>query len=312
MTATDFGRAVGPLRLATLAGVTIKDGRLRFRGPWSTRHTPTDLLVRFIKACDTTDDGLIVDFARAFGPLLLCAEDELPRSHKIHGFPLPPGATSIYVHEWANDEPLERWRAIAGQLAAVRRVATALRQDERVSALDWNAATSGPIPIGLLREIPKGREGTREQRRQVAQVVRAFIACADLRPGLVWEGTEPEPHVEYRGALFAALAHQLMGHVLGGADLLLCVVCGREYPAERAPRPGERHYCPDHQTVRGRVTMRETRRRRRALQMSSQDRPLEEIAEALGVDTDAARGYIERGRELADRQGRARRGRRTR
>lgn len=295
-------RPITPLRLVRPASVTLERGRLRISPGKGTGHrSPSDLLQRFL-ACDTTDDGLIARFVREHEPLSLC-EHELPVSHRAHGFPKPKDAQTIYVCRPTDDEPVERYRAFARQMRGIIRAAQDLRLGDPPDGADWNNATAGPVPVELGPLPPAAPQRIAEQRRQIAQLVRAYIACADLRPGLVWED---EPYVEYRGGLFAALAAQLMEAVISGGGLLHCKECGRDYRAKRAPRPGERNVCP---TCRERGVdrarnVRETRRRRRAVELARMGRSLEQIGDALGVDTDAARRYIERGRELEQRAAR--------
>lgn len=292
-------RAITPLRLVRPDSVLVERGgegaRLRIaRGHAPTHRAPANLLERFL-ACDTTDDDLIAEFVRQHEPLGLCGDHALPFTHQTHGTPKPAVATTIYRCEPAELEPLASYRAFASQMHAIIRVGRDLRDAETPSDSDWRAAMAGPLAIDAT-PLPHDRAlRIALQRRQIARLVRAYVAAADLRPGIVWEGDEPE--MEYRGALFAALAAQLMEAVLGRGGLLFCDECGVAYEG-KAPRPGDRNYCPAHRAVGRALNVRETRRRRKALELARQGRTIEEVGRVLGVTSNAARDYIQRAREL--------------
>lgn len=234
------GRVLAPINAVIRpASVSLEAGALVWReGAGKPEPVPTDLFDRF-RALRDADDERIAAFARRYGVLRLKADDGLPVSSAPRALPVQAQRGDIYPVPTLR-EPLEKWRGYATQVQAILNVASRLREESEPRHSDVALMQAGPIHVAPA-EGPRTRAAL---RAEVAQIVRAYLAAGDVRPGLTWGGIEPAPQMEFRGGLFGAIALGLLQAVSGKPRIQFCENCGQDYEPKRAPRPHEHHFCP--------------------------------------------------------------------
>jgi len=244
------------------------------------RQPKSGMLERFIRLVDSRTVDPFVRYARSWGPLGLCSAHDLPYQHH----PLPrvarlvgaggPQAAEYRVEpglfvmcepavDWdrsdsgasRNSEPISAWRGYAHQAQAIVQLAAALHTDSGVGASEWWEALGHPNPS----DVGQGR-------RRLAGLVGRWLHDADIAPQLNWPAHSGPMVTLGAMSLFGALAVQLLTAV-ARSGWALCSSCGAAYSPIRAPRIGQRNYCPKPTCgtkARHRFAQQQKRRRARA------------------------------------------------
>ena len=261
--------------------VVVEDGRLWWRGHRDAKSAGSNqsrLLGQFVRLANG-DEATITSFAMRWGVLDLCGHG-YPRSHdssvaasELNGRVMPVRIcsqdTATRPGGWRS-EPLERWRALAGQGAAMLQIAQGLRLGRPVraevwaplqelfvldpvildrdlfqppQAKNWKRVATADLPltgrIGGIRLTYRSEEGP-----ALAFAVRRWLELGGVRVHFDW--IENHGKVSFGGtSLFGALATLLATGVSGSA-LLMCDECHLPFvPLKRRPPAGTRHFCPD-------------------------------------------------------------------
>lgn len=211
-----------------------RDGLIRYDGlSDQTRSMPSDLLDRFLALLNQPPQAY-AEFAGRFGPLLLCAEHQLPITHapmyasqlkgsRPYQCRLLNGDGKQYdPQRVAGAEPWKTWRAIAYQFQAILDAGTHLAAGGSAVKF-WPAIFEGGIRTADA--LPSSPSAPKEQRRAIARLLRLFAQIGALYVGIVWDDDRPTPRMEFRGGLFGALTLQLMQRLGEAGPMDFCKEC---------------------------------------------------------------------------------------
>lgn len=204
-------------------------GRIRWSAAQKYRRTRADgsMLERFVSLPSGTD-AAIVRFARRYGPLGLCAHGA-PASHSPHCRPVC-------------DESLEDWRFYSRSALAMLRIGAAIALERLPDAADWQALykKSGRVAPWWHRDI-------NTEKSALEDVLNEWLSYAMPRFEVNWPLTpHSRPALEMAPAGMAgALVLQLVLRVGRKDTMAACDNCGALYSSQRAPKTGQRHFCPD-------------------------------------------------------------------
>lgn len=244
----ELGRPVDATLWTRQPEVEIREDRLYYDPSQGTEVGPSKAMFpAFLRLADAPAER-VAEFARNYGVLRIC-EHGLPCSHNPEPHPCSGRGRGCAPLGWDDRlsayptyDPLEVWRAFAREAFAMTKVADRLLQGRQGRAEDW--------------EIVFGRSGSKApwwqqhvdvERIIISRTVNEWLSIGNVRPVVVWHGSEKKPTVKLGGTgLFGALALQLalaIGQSLGFA---VCVHCRREYPpTARRPKTGQRNFCPE-------------------------------------------------------------------
>jgi hypothetical protein len=212
-----------------------------------------DLLERFLRLADATDPD-IHQFALRFGALLAFSRRQKSDS-KGH----------VVIAESCNV-----WRYFASSMGSILRIGAALHAEVPPNQRDWAVIAKCPtdveragaesVPeIDILGTSLHGEYGwsalayylRRQRTRNQEYWVRLLNSLLDLgrvRPWVVWDKDPPStrPQLVFAGPnLLSYLVLQLCLRVSRLDSFVLCSYCNREYlPLRRAPKTGQRNFCP--------------------------------------------------------------------
>jgi hypothetical protein len=203
---------------------------------------------------DSASDNEIHDFASRVGPLMIFCRPE----------PTADETTEI-IHERS-----EVWRYFARCMKALLRIAASLQNGRRPNRSDWDTIGNCPFavfnakmrvrstemlnPLSFLPEetwsaaahfIKKGEDRDREMW---ARLLNLLLQLGRARPFIKWEGsgTAAWPQLVFAAPrLLSYLAMQLCLVALKQDGFALCSSCSREYSPKRAPKTGQRNFCPE-------------------------------------------------------------------
>lgn len=297
-------RRYGPYMYSVFAADALRDDadRLEQAGPWGRlygvrswtdggrlywqsqgRAAPgvNDNMLRDFLSLADADDGRIARYAARWGALGICPHGH-PASHNpgpAHGGysgpvywcehmgrdeDLPDGADGY--------EPLEVWRRLSREAAALARIAAALRVGSPGAAGDW-----GIVCAHSGRAAPWWKPSRGAEWVALGNVVSEWITLGNVRPrvGVRHSGRGRGSYVdglsvEYLGSgLFGALAMQLALVVSASRGLYSCAGCPTWFmvpPGQRKPQAGRGAYCPACQAAK--VPQRRANERRKQAQAS--------------------------------------------
>jgi hypothetical protein len=212
-----------------------------------------DILERFLLLA-TASDQQIQKFATSFGALLVF--------HEIEKWKTLPGKLVIV-------ESCEMWRYFALSMRSLLRIASCFHADRKSDPTDWNQI--GACPVSLVPQTEKHRDllsptslsgeeawiamahyvrkGADRDRKMWARLLNVLLELGRVRPWLVWEGdgSSARPKLVFSGPnLLSYLALQLCLRASKHDALAVCCYCNQPYtPLERAPKTGQRNFCPD-------------------------------------------------------------------
>jgi len=278
---------IGPRRLVTLSDLTyghyVDLQELEFelhrpRDEFPPHATPVrprrDILEQFLLLSDAPAPQ-IHEFASRFGPLLIFCKTK----------------------EWKSDrlvliEECEVWRYVAACMKSLLHITACYHSGRRPDPADWHRI--GACPPSLK---PTGREvydplspvswggehafhamtyfvgkGSDRDRKMWTRLLNSFLELGRVRPWVVWEGSgsSARPKLVFSGPnLLSYLSLQLCLMASKQDAFALCSYCNREYtPTRRAPKHGQRNFCPDCRDygVPVKLAQRHRRERLRAVQ----------------------------------------------
>lgn len=214
-----------------------------------TRHKAEQhgrgILDEFILLCDG-DDEVIVQYARTWGVLELCAHN-LPSCHEFSlGAPLrlpppipkPPAGIRHWFHEDPRQctptgrEALATWRHFSGQARALLNIAADLQRARLGSREDWG---------NLLQHRVWPASSLAAHRSCLRDAIEAWLKLGRVKPtiddittGITWTGAD----------LFGEIAVQIALAAKAMDGQVLCVACGKEYQPKRLVIRRGFNYCP--------------------------------------------------------------------
>jgi hypothetical protein len=218
-------------------------------------------------------DPQILQFASRFGALRAFCSIDLVKA--------PPSKFVIL-------ESCDVWRYFAASMGALLSIAGCWHNHRRPDPADW--ARLGTCPVSLvpaeraspdfLSPYTEGPEGAwvamahfvgqgERDRAMWTRLVNALLELGRVRPWLLWEspGDLARPTLVFSGpGLLSYLALQLCLRASKQDAFALCSYCHRQYPpGKRAPKTGQRNFCPEcrDRSVPARMAQRSRRERLR-------------------------------------------------
>jgi len=262
-----------PLPPLWLPPVWIDSGRLcwglkNWDAPREVRMPNLDrLLPHFIALADGSDK-MILEFAKKYGPLALCAKHGDPIFHapgcEMEECFEPPdsreGATEQqnrrFIERIVFTSSLNAWRFWATWVRTFLRLAAATKANRPGNPRDWIFILGSgrePSPETDRRDLIARAANSLLQLAQPSPIV-ALDASGNLQLAFVNNSsrrltpghglTMPKVENPTSGTLFAAIAVATASSLAaGGKPLLRCCACRRIYTPRRLPGPGERNFC---------------------------------------------------------------------
>ena len=218
----------------------------------SVRPSP-DLFERFLHL-EAAPAHQIQEFASRFGSLLIFC--------RIKRQEILPGKLIIF-------ESCAVWRYFAVSMGSLLRIASCFHSNRRPDPADWDRI--GAFPVSSLaapaKEEPYDplisfggeeawtamthfvRRGGARDRRMWARLLNVLLELGRVRPWVIWEGagSSARPKLVFSGPhLLSYLALQLCLRASKHDAFAVCSYCNRQYvPIGRAPKTGQRNFCPD-------------------------------------------------------------------
>jgi hypothetical protein len=236
------------------------------------------LLANFVALADTSNPTRILEYAKHFGPLWLCARHRRPTMHRLDRQICRPQHWGR-GRELEYAEPLSAWRHYISHARAILTLSAALRKGEEGDPADWRLILGGapllalgpsPLevrlvclshavnqwlnaaPVSPFLWVADGRFRLTFAAEASLTGIRRMLSESQLGPRVSkqYPQTAVLPFNEQALAstsaadsLFAALAVQLAFAVSGGAGYAYCSACGALYAPRRAPAPNRLHFC---------------------------------------------------------------------
>jgi hypothetical protein len=292
-----FGRTFGAAWLVP-DSVELDQGKLTI---WSTRQywsrkqkhsvgSSPGLLDKFLSLADVSD---------ATASLRSMETGVTPSREKILRFARQYGGLQIFYsvlpqQSWPDTvhiEYCEIWRYFAGAMAALLRIGAEFYQGRTGAETDWQIISSTPKVMrkvvqssdpDLLQAFALSNEenwlvlaeavSKPNQRTKVVvgHLANTLLGLGGVRPWLTWpdtRGAVARPRITYFGSsLLSELALQLCLRLVKVDTLLVCVHCHKLYsPVVRAPKAGQRNFCPDcrHEEIPKAYALKDFRERQR-------------------------------------------------
>lgn len=207
---------------------------------------PRDLLERFLRLRDA-DDSAVLEFARKWGPLPWCSEHALPAPHSRLCFMNLAFADEVYR------EPASAYREVAASFflirdAAARATAGTSRESARVAGAElWKIIVPAMSRSQRDAEEASTAYGLKGSVEQVANLW--LIPRFGIVPSLAWDESSDFASLGFSPldpCLITTLARRVLGRFM--SPLHHCSGCQREYSEGdryRAPKQGQRNFCPE-------------------------------------------------------------------
>ncbi len=215
-----------------------------------------EILEDFLRLASATD-AEIHSFASKFGPLLI-----FPRTDS--------GAeTPGKVDQKIFIETCAVWRYFASCMGALLRIAASFRSGRTANPQDWETIGNFPsiqVPrdpeVGSpeyywIRELRRIREVNHQNRTVWARLMNTLLLFGQARPWIIYQESGALPRMVFSGpSLLSYLALQLYLEASRYDAFAVCSYCNREYQRlRRAPKTGQRNFCPDCRATGGPVRM---------------------------------------------------------
>ena len=225
---------------------------------WKTGRSARGCLSRFVRLATASDEA-IAEFAASWGVMGFCASHRLPG---VHGqcppahYAQPYDASGVLPdYLWWRDAS-EDWRRVAGQMAAILRLALAIDYGKPGDKTAWDLAWFGRGPT-------KG-----DPHDRLASMITLLVGSSGMAPRMSWDGgrfvfgldlggaavpSRREGTIGFtwpRNSLYSVLIAQLAAAVASG-HLVPCTRCGQAFDWEdagtysRSPRSDRGAYCGD-------------------------------------------------------------------
>jgi len=225
-------------------------------------HPQPDVFQRFLNLSDAPDEK-ICDFARRNGMLGLC-QHGLPF---FHGSPTPEGffeqgridCTAAFTKgHWAIVEPLESWRGLSRQAAALMILKLHLSKEGRFFTredLDDAWANALWLPRKLYEQagyagyrslLRRSRPAESAMPEHIARLANEWLRCGGVLPRL--DSKPPGYHLtlalpDSGPNLFGFLAIQLASSVADMRGFAVCAECGEFFQPKKTVSPNRRNFC---------------------------------------------------------------------
>ena len=261
-----------PERVELSAGVLTIRSRLAYWSPDNPGRVikpSRKLLDSFIKLADAADEVTTLgDLHSASTPSqeAICAFANRYGGLQIFCEPLPGSRRPVIKHL----EYCAVWRYFAQVMGSLLRIAAALYRGGSGRKEDWENIHQVPAVMrqtvdlstsGRGHPFPEGDEQTwlslahyagkrREQnRRMFGHLVNTLLGLGAVRPWFTWlesSRSVSRPEIRYSSqSLLSQLVLQLCLRVAQVDRFLVCVHCQTPYtPGQRAPKAGQRNFCP--------------------------------------------------------------------
>jgi hypothetical protein len=234
-----------------LEGTLLNGSELEFILPWSG---PTSRCVKpgrgvfegFLGLATAKDDAIRA-FAAKHGPLLIFCEIEELDDH------------AVVV------ESCEVWRYFAGCMKSLLRLAASFNSGRKPDPSDW--LWIGVCPMAVIKTdtkdfdwqnpSPKEAEkawkimvsaiskGLNQNRTMWASMLNTLLGLGRVRPWVNLNETN-FPRLVFTGSnMLSYLALQLCLTAARQDAFAVCSYCNKDYSAQRAPKTGQRNFCPD-------------------------------------------------------------------
>jgi hypothetical protein len=243
------------------------DMDFEIQAPWATHGSsaghvrPRRSIFEDFLSLGAASDAAINAFASRFGPLLIyCRVERVPTTDHL------------IIHENS-----EVWRYFARCMKSFLRIAAAVHSGRSSDPSDWDIIGNTPFPIqaykgrrdelearprtDLLREdypfeteelwraaAAFVRRGQERNREMWTRLLNALIEFGRTRPSIIWDGTgnTAKPRMVFSGPyLLSYLTLQLCLTAMKQDAFVVCSYCRQEYSSIRAPKAGQRNFCPD-------------------------------------------------------------------
>lgn len=262
--------------------VDLSDSELFYRwlptgdtpGVAATSKSP-QMLRRFLALASARDDR-VKSFAEDFGPLWLCRHG-LPNAHAARGF-VPaspvPSVCEVQLRDGAFVERVGHWRALSAQANALMTLAADLHRGQVGTEDLWSVLPVDPeggSGAHVPHPVPKDLEAAREV---LTLRFNTWLQWSDVRSALRWESAQEPVVLQSPIGVFGALALQMVSRVGRMPPTAVCSGCGFRYERSgRAPKKGQRNFCPDcRSTAPSRLAKRDQRQREKDRQTREEDR----------------------------------------
>ena len=219
------------------------------------------ILEKFLSLASASDKD-IHDFASKFGPLLIfCREEHVRRE-------------DVEMRQLVIVESCEVWRYFAACMRSLLRIAASFHGGRASDPADWGTIGNYPPPVDRAKEDQANQEpvdwlnpspstgeaawkfmalfvrkGTDRDRAMWTRLLNVLLGLGRVRPWVLWEGPESDarPKVVFSGPnLLSHLAIQLCLVASKQDSFAICSYCNNHYsPQKRAPKAGQRNFCPD-------------------------------------------------------------------
>ena len=247
--------------------VWLDDDRLVYGHDWANPNDTvllqkhgTGLLDGFVRLADASPDNILA-YARKWGTLGICRHD-LPWTHSLS----TQGATFLRPgsEDWSAEraqtvgfcsprrlkepwgltkwEPINAWREYAQRARALLNLIAAAELERPPSREDIQTA----FPTFQLAEWEwHGTQGIGLAQYVSGRCISDWLDISGVSLGLVWwEKSKPMLRL-MEGGLFGAIGIALAMKAARSDGLAICSGCSTAYTPSRAPRSGQRNYCPD-------------------------------------------------------------------
>jgi hypothetical protein len=232
--------------------------------PSSRRVRPSGPILDEFIGLESASDEQICSFGKRYGPLLAYYE-----------------SVSWDGDNLVITELCDVWRYFANSLKALLDIAAGLRFPERILRLSTSWDVLGQVPA-IFEDVAKRREDAIEDRSGITGaigliglhpelewyaralflrshpgqdrgramwvgLVNCLLALGRTRSRLIWEGlaTASQPQVVFsEPSLLSYLALKVCLIAASQDGFAVCSYCQRQYMPNRAPKTGQRNYCP--------------------------------------------------------------------
>lgn len=227
--------------------------------PWGTPELeagyvkPTPRIFEDFLLLGSASDTEIYDFASRFGPLMIYCRT------------VPSRGATEFIHERS-----EVWRYFARCMNSLLQIAADIHSGRNQKAADWDAIGACPFPVDSAKWRIKDSDvmnplafqpeeswsaiayfikvGEHRDRETWARLLTALLTLGRAEPRIIWQTSRrsAQPQMVFGAPrLLSYLALQLCLASLKQDALAMCSHCRREYASSRAPKSGQRNFCPD-------------------------------------------------------------------
>jgi hypothetical protein len=213
------------------------------------------ILEDFLRLASATD-AEIHSFASRYGALLIFGRIDSPAES--------PGRAGqrLFI------ETCAVWRYFASCMGALLRIAASFHRGRTANPQDWEALRAFPsvqVPhdpeVGSpefywIWNLSTIREVNHQNRSVWTSLMNTLLQLGQAGPRIVWRGSALPRIVSSGPSLLSYLALQLSLSASGNDAVAVCSYCNNEYlRLRRAPKTGQRNFCPECRATGGPVRM---------------------------------------------------------